>query len=138
MTRPSEPWDHLQNTDPNEPVFDALGREVKLGDLIAIGVRTGDTGNLVIGRVTGFSTRKERVHTRVRENEPQYFDSLHAFKGPDGEWIRKDPTYRAPTYDRAVTVQVTYEDPLGKNVYTSGRGKGYTTAYNRRFVVVDS
>lgn len=130
-----QPYAHKQNTVLGEPVFDALGREVKVGDLIAIGIRSGDTGDLVLGTVTGFGERKERIRTNVRQHEPEFEDSRTIDpNGPDG-WQRRY-LYEPPTFDHAVTVKVTYESPLGKGSYKNGKN-GYTTAYNRRFVVVD-
>jgi hypothetical protein len=131
VTHKREPWQHLQNTRLGEPVYDALGREVKVGDLIAIGVRSGNQGDLVLGRVTGFGDRKDYVRTFVRKHEPEHLDSITRVVGVPGQYTR----YAPPTFDRAVVVKVTYEEPLGG--YISGNGKGYTTAYNRRFVVVD-
>lgn len=130
MTRPTVPYEHLQNTRLGEPVYDALGKEVQVGDLIAIGVRSGNQGDLKLGRVTGFGERKSYVRTYVRKHEPEHLDSITRVNGVPGQYFR----YDAPHFDHAVTVKVTYVDPLGGYVYTD---KGYTEAYNRRFAVIE-
>lgn len=100
-----------QNTQPNEPVYDQRGIEVRIGDTLAIGSRIGNSGELKVGVVTGFGTRNEPVY--IYETDPV-----------SGRPIRA-------RVDFTVTVQVDYVSSSGY-----GRQKGYVRAYDRKFVVV--
>lgn len=136
MTRPTVPYRHTQNLFPGEPVYDALGKEVKVGDLIAIGVRSGNQGDLTLGRVTGFSTRRESyLYANVRKDEPEYAAYNRWVTDPLTNRQHREYTPNVP--DRVVTVTVEYVDPLRADGVAVGTQKGYTTAYNRRFVVVE-
>lgn len=140
MARPAVPWQHLQNTVEGEPVYDALGREVRVGDLIAIGIRIGDTGALRIGTVTGFGRRKGSVSPRVKANEPEFEDSRTRVQDPryPNSPYATIPVYRPKQTEYLVTVLIEYSEEQVAGQGWSSPKKGYTEAYNRRFVVVDS